>query len=123
MPASSQVLFTFYFNYAYNNTTQSIFTVLIFYQYLSFYHLNSILYFVSWMNADTYTKVSTFYKLKYPIMIRHVWRTGVELCRLGAMSGELAVTPQRSEQRWRGRWAHTASGLADAERGHRGDSG
>ncbi|KAG7283322.1 hypothetical protein CRUP_000848 [Coryphaenoides rupestris] len=39
------------------------------------------------------------------------------------MFGELDVTPQRSEQRWSCRWEHAASGLADAERGHRGDSG
>ena len=50
--------------------------------------------------------------------------TGVESRRgtRWAMSGVLVVTLQRSEQRWCGRWAHKVSGLADAERGQRGDS-
>lgn len=50
--------------------------------------------------------------------------TGVELrlCWRWVMSGVLDVTRQRSEQRWWGWWAHRVRGLAEAERGQRGES-
>lgn len=51
--------------------------------------------------------------------------TGVELrlrCCRCVMSGVLDVTLQRSEQRWWAWWAHRVSGLAEAERGQRGES-
>lgn len=46
----------------------------------------------------------------------------LRLCWRWVMSGVLDVTLQRSEQRWWGWCAHKVRGLAEAERGQRGES-